>query len=188
MTGDKLWTWEDIVHLPEHEQPEIVGGKPYYRAGPRNHHGRTLARLTAKVVAADSPGLLDGWWICGEATVRLTPHQIVCPDLVGWRRSRLPELPNDWPCDIRPDWVCEVLSPSNAWYDRGPKAQAYAEAGIPWYWLVDPVERTVEVYEQRGGQWSLLGCHTDGALLPLPPFDDLQVAVGDLFVPLPQMG
>ncbi len=115
MDGDRLRTWEDILHLPEQEQPEIVNGKPYYRAGQRNHHGRTLARLTAQLVAADGPNLRDGWWICAEATVRLAPHQIVCPDLVGWRRARLPDLPNDWPCDIRPDWGCEVLSLSNAW-------------------------------------------------------------------------
>ena len=188
MDGERLWTWEDIVHLPEHEQPEIVSGKPYYRAGPRNHHARAVRKLSAQLDPADGPEVRDGWWICGEATVRLTPHQIVCPDLVGWRRARLAELPDDWPCDIRPDWVCEVLSPSNAWYDRGPKAKAYAEAGIPWYWLVDPDQRTVEVLENREGRWSVLGCYHGDDCLALPPFDDVVIAVGELFAPRPSGG
>jgi Uma2 family endonuclease len=188
MAGDKLWTWEDIVHLPEHEQPEIVGGKPYYRAVPRIQHGRALQKLAARLDPADSATLQGGWWIAIEPGVRLSTRVIVGPDLAGWRKDRLAELPDDWPCDIRPDWVCEVLSPSNGWYDRGPKAQAYAEAGIPWYWLVDPQQRTLEVLELHDCHWRILGCYHGDDKLALPPFDGLEIAVDELFAPLPQVG
>ena len=150
---------------------------------PRIQHGRALQKLAARLDPADADALVGGWWIAIEPGVRLSSHGIVGPDLAGWRKDRLAERPDDWPLDLRPDWVCEVLSPSNAWYDRGPKAQAYAEAGIPGYWLVDPQQRTVEVMELRDGRWSLLGCHTDGAHEALPPFGDLELAVGELFAP-----
>jgi Uma2 family endonuclease len=188
MTGDKLWTWEDIVHLPEHEQPEIVGGKPYYRAVPRARHGNTAGRLFARVAHTELWPVQTGWWICMEPAVRLSPYGIVGPDLAGWRKERLAELPDDWPLDIRPDWVCEVLSPGNGWYDRGPKAQAYAQAGIPWYWLVDPQQRTLEVLELHGSHWRLQGCYHGDDKLALPPFDDLEIAVDELFAPRTQVG
>lgn len=188
MGGERLWTWEDIVHLPEHEQPEIVGGKPFYRAVPRIRHGGVHVELTAELRPLRRRDLKSGWWICIEPGIRLSPHGIVGPDLAGWRKARMPVEPDVWPVDLRPDWVCEVLSPSNAWYDRGPKAKAYAEAGIPWYWLVDPQQRTVEVLKLHDGHWSLQGCYHGDDKLGLPPFDDLEIAVGELFAPLASAG
>lgn len=185
MAEPKLWTWEDIVHLPEHAQPEIVAGRPYYRAVPRILHGRVVQKLAARLDPADASALKGGWWIAVEPAVRLSTHGIVGPDLAGWRKERLAQLPDDWPLELRPDWVCEVLSPGNAWYDRGPKAQAYAEAQIPWYWLADPQQRTLEVLELHGGHWRLRGCYHGDDCLALPPFDDIEVAVDGLFAPLP---
>lgn len=183
MAGDKLWTWEDIVHLPEHEQPEIVAGKPYYRTVPRANHGEAVLELGAELRPLRRRDLKTGWWIAVEPGVRLATHVIVGPDLAGWRKEQLASLPNDWPVEIRPDWVCEVLSPSNGWYDRGPKAKAYAEAGIPWYWLVDPEQRTVEVLELQDAHWRLVGCYHGEEKLALPPFEGLEIAVGELFAP-----
>lgn len=48
--------------------------------------------------------------------------------------------------DITPDWVCEVISPATANYDRGAKRDIYAREGIDYYWIVDPIERLVEVF------------------------------------------
>lgn len=184
MRKDGLWTWEDIMHLPEQEQPELIDGQPYARAIARSTHGRMVAQLVRHVVRADTPDVRDGWWISIEPSVRLSTHNIVGPDLAGWRKSRLPELPDDWPLDVRPDWVCEVLSPGTARYDRGTKARLYAASGIPWYWLVDGQERLVEVLELVGSHWRVHGVYGDGDQLALPPFDALEVAVSELFLPV----
>jgi len=82
-----------------------------------------------------------------------------------------------------PDWVCEVLSPTTSAYDRGKKATAYAQAGVPWYWIVDPIERTVEVLELLNGRWTISGVYTDGAELALPPFEQTVIVVAELFAP-----
>lgn len=179
----QLWTWKDIMHLPETEQPEIIDGKSYARATPRSTHGRVVGKTYAQVGRADGPDARDGWWISIDPSVRLGPHTIVGPDLAGWRKSRLPELPEDWPLDVRPDWVCEVLSPGTARYDRKTKAALYAMAGIQWYWLVDPAERLVEVLELDGDRWRIHGCFDEDQRLPLPPFGEFEVAVGELFLP-----
>ncbi len=63
------------------------------------------------------------------------------PDLAGWRRENLPELPVDKAYfDLAPDWVCEVLSPNTAHLDREPKRQVYQAHGVRHIWFVDPEE------------------------------------------------
>lgn len=62
------------------------------------------------------------------------------PDVAGWRRERCPDGIHGRPIVLRPHWICEVLSPSNANVDRVDKLQSYFQAGVPHYWLADPVE------------------------------------------------
>ncbi len=180
MSEERLWTWEDIVHLPEQEMPEIIDGKPYYRVAPRMRHSVAAWEVSAALLGMGPP-LRAGWWILADLDVRLGPNRVVRPDLCGYRKERLPEPVDDWPLPLSPDWVCEILSPTNFRYDRSTKGKVYAEAGIPWYWLVDAKERTLEVWELAGGRWSVLGCFGDDEKLALPPFDGLEFEVGQLF-------
>ena len=54
-----------------------------------------------------------------------------------------------------PDLVVEVLSPSTMTRDRGVKMRHYAAAGVREYWLVQPLEKTVEVYLNHDGTFEL---------------------------------
>lgn len=67
------------------------------------------------------------------------------PDLTGWRRETMSAVGNQAYFTIRPDWVCEVLSPATERYDRGDKPKLYASAGVSHAWLVNPLLRTLEV-------------------------------------------
>ena len=180
MADERLWTWEDIVHLPEEQRPELIDGKPYYRAAARKRHGNSAGRLFARLEPLEARPQRSGWWISLDPDVQLG-SQIVRPDLAGWRKEAMADLTDEWPAQLRPDWVCEILSPTNFRYDRSTKGKVYAEAGIPWYWLVDAKERTLEVWELAGGRWSVLGCFGDDEKLALPPFDGLEFEVGQLF-------
>lgn len=108
---------------------------------------------------------------------------IVRPDLVGWRRARLPRPGNVWPIDVVPDWVCEVLSPSTAARDRVTKRHLYARAGIPYYWLIDPEARVLEALALRDGVWIEVGVYDDTATARIEPFEAIELAVGRLFFP-----
>ncbi len=90
-----------------------------------------------------------GWWILDEPELQLDvdpDFEVVVPDLAGWRRERLPQLPETAFFALPPDWVCEVLSPSTAARDRAEKLPFYGRAGVPYVWLVDPIAQTLEVY------------------------------------------
>jgi Uma2 family endonuclease len=117
-----------------------------------------------------------------EVDIQLGTHDIVRPDLAGWRRERLPD-PDLQPIPIVPDWACEVLSPSNAAHDRVTKRKMYAEHGVRYYWIVDPGARTVEAFELRDGTWVDVGTHDETSVARIPPFDAVEIPIGRLFLP-----
>ena len=183
--GSKKMTWEDIMHLPEETRPEIIGGVPYYKQAVRKPHGVTHGEIRVALHPATRSDLRHGWLITLDEDIQLSPQSYVRPDLAGWRLSRVVVGADQWPTTQLPDWVCEILSPTNASYDRTTKMAAYAQAGIPWAWLADPAEKTVEVYELVASRWTLVGCYGVADTLAMPPFDETVVVVADLFPTLP---
>ena len=103
------------------------------------------------------------------------------PDLAGWRRERLPAIPEEAFFTLAPDWVCEVLSPSTQKNDRSRKLRIYAEAGVAHAWLVDPVERTLEVLRLRDGAWTIVGVCVDSDVVRIHPFEALELELGRLW-------
>lgn len=67
-----------------------------------------------------------------------------------------------------PDLVVEVLSPSTAKYDKGYKKNVYEASGVPEYWIVDPSQKSIEVYLLQSGRYDLDNIYT------LYPADELE--------------
>jgi len=177
--------WHDILGAPEGLRAEVVGGDLFTSPRPHPRHGVAQAVLAVEIagpfqVGRGGPG---GWWILIEPDVAFGPHDIVSPDLVGWRRERVPEFPDEQPVSIRPDWVCEVLSPRTARRDRTAKSDLYLGGGVPHFWLVDPEERTLEAFELDEGGWLRLGAWGEGDRACVRPFDAVEIDVGALFPP-----
>ncbi|WP_373280462.1 Uma2 family endonuclease, partial [Methylogaea oryzae] len=100
------------------------------------------------------------------------------PDLAGWRRERLPALPDTSYFDLAPDWVCEVLSPSTARMDRADKLPIYAAHGVGHAWLIDPDAQTLEVFALVDGRWRLECVHQKDDEVRAPPFEALGFGLG----------
>ena len=105
------------------------------------------------------------------------------PDLSGWRRERLPQPGRVRPIEVVPDWVCEVLSPSTAARDRITKRRLYAQAGVPYYWLIDPELRALEALALRDGVWVEVGVYEETTTARIAPFDAIELEIGRLFLP-----
>lgn len=118
-----------------------------------------------------------GWWILDEPELHLG-EDIVVPDLAGWRRERLPAIPDEAYFTLPPDWVCEILSPSTSRIDRTRKLPVYARAGVAYLWLLDPVAETLEVYSLDKGRWVLLGTHGGDEAVRVSPFEKVEVKLG----------
>lgn len=159
--------------------------------GPISEHQRVAAALMAELhrhFDADL-GALGGWWIHYRPSVHLGGEEHM-PDLVGWRRERLPQqrLPSEPATRVTPDWVCEVLLPHTAFTDRGQKMAYYEQAGVPRVWLVDPMTRTVEVYTRERQGLELNACFEGDCIARPDPFDDVRLDLGVLWLPPPGEG
>lgn len=182
-------TYDDLLALPEGQRGEVVAGRVHVAPSPRPRHARTQRALGGFIGGpfddGDGHGGPGGWWILTEVDVRLSAHDVVRPDLAGWRRERLGGDPWDTlPIDVIPDWICEVLSPSNAAHDRVIKRRLYAKHGVPHYWLVDPQTRTLEALRLAGDLWVETGSWGDGDVARVEPFEAIELEVGRLFVPV----
>ena len=107
------------------------------------------------------------------------------PDLAAWRRERLPAMPEEAFFSLAPDWVCEVLSPSTGRIDRGRKLRIYAEARVAHAWLVNPLERTLEVLRLREGAWTIVAVCSDSDTVRIEPFEAIELELGRLWVDPP---
>ena len=165
-------TYDDLLAVPEHLVAEIIDGELFTSPRPAPRHASATAGLSGALHGPFDRGRggPGGWRILVEPELHFG-RDVLVPDLAGWRRDRLPELPHEAYFTLPPDWVGEVLSPSTASLDRGKKLAVYARERIRYVWLVDPIAATVEIFELDAGRWILTFRAGGGETIPLPPFD-----------------
>ncbi|MEM1033289.1 MAG: Uma2 family endonuclease [Myxococcota bacterium] len=184
----KKASYEDLLGREEGERAEILAGEIRVQPAPLPRHSRAQGALRRFIGGPydddDGFGGPGGWWILLEVDVRLDAHEVVRPDLAGWRRKRLARPWDLLPLDVTPDWICEILSPSNVATDRVYKRNLYARSGVPFFWLVDPEARILETLRLQDGVWLDAGTYDDSASVRAAPFDDVELEVARLFPPV----
>ncbi len=178
-------TLEEFWEIPEHRRfHELIGGELTEKAAPSGEHGDAQAGVVGALRTPfhrrSGRGGPGGWWIATEVEV-LMEDQIARPDVVGWRRDRCPERPTGFPIPLRPDWICEIISPGNPTDDTIKKLRLYQHVGVGHYWLVDPRDATLTVM-----RWSADGYVTRlraerTEVVRAEPFEAIELAVGTLF-------
>jgi Uma2 family endonuclease len=175
-------TYDDLVKVPDNLVAEIVDGELWTspRPAPRHAHAHTsLSGILAPPFSHGRSGP-GGWWILVEPELHLRAD-VVVPDLAGWRRERMPQLPTTAYFSLVPDWICEVVSPSTALLDRTKKLRIYAREGVCHAWIVDPLARTLEVLRLAGGTWLIAATHAAGEVARIEPFDAIDVELALLW-------
>jgi Uma2 family endonuclease len=177
-------TLADLLAIEDHDRLEIIGGEIVERALPSWRHARAetkygeiLAPFNRKPGGPRDPG---GWWIGTEVHVGYG-EEIYCHDVAAWRRDRVPAMPDGFPVPLRPDWVCEIVSPKHEKRDFVMKPQALHAAEVLYYWLLHPEEQMLLV--QR---WTTKGYLTilsagAGEAIRAQPFDAIEIRVSELF-------
>jgi Uma2 family endonuclease len=181
-TARKSATYEDVLNAPEHLVAEIIDGELFTSPRPASRHTRASSVLGGKLMPPfdEGNGGPGGWWIADEPELHLAPD-ILVPDLAGWRRERMPSFPDAAFFTLAPDWVCEVVSPSTGRLDRVRKMPKYSANHIPHLWLVDPLQKTIEVYQLESSRWFLLATYGGDEKVRAEPFDAIEIDLTHLW-------
>jgi Uma2 family endonuclease len=118
-----------LYALPDHVTGEIIDGQLHAQPRPSGRHVLAEGALNVDLggpydFGRNGPG---GWWIIPKPEVHFVrASEVAVPDLAGWRRERMPRVPDDQGFEVVPDWVCEILSPTSARRERIVKLPFYA--------------------------------------------------------------
>jgi Uma2 family endonuclease len=178
-------TLEDLLAIPEDERRrvELIEGALTDRGATSGEHGTAQVVLSAWVSPFHRrPGgrWPGGWWFGTEVDVYFDAANTLRPDVVGWRRDRVPERPRGIPIMVRPDWTCEILS-SNKRNDLVKKKRVYHRHQVPHYWIVDPEQETLLVYRWAAEGYMEVLVAERGDVVRPEPFEAIPLAVGVVF-------
>ena len=178
-------TFADLEALGDSVSAEIIAGEIVEKASPTMEHGRAQNALGGYVRRRfdRKPGgrWPGGWWIGTEVDVEYATHELYRHDIVGWRRDRVTECPTGRPVRIRPDWVCEILSPSNEKRDLVDKMRTLHASGVPYYWILNPEEKVLAVHRHSADGYVVMLTASSGESVRAEPFESVELAVGVLF-------
>lgn len=150
MSEDRVYSVRDIESLPEGERAELIDGKIYMMATPTLTHQDILGWLYAQIRLH----IMKGKGTCKALPapfavyIKNDDHNYVEPDVsVICDPNKLDEKG----CHGAPDWLIEIVSPSSKAMDYIRKCSLYEKAGVREYWIVDPKEKSIMVYDFEHG-------------------------------------
>ena len=181
--AQKQATYDDLYNIPENMIGEIIDGELIVNPRPSRMHTLAASYPGGEIIPSychgrgGGPG---GWIILIEPEIGFGEH-IMVPDLAGWKVRRYPKNePHNW-ISVVPDWVCEVLSPDSRKRDRIKKMPVYAQYGVPYFWLIDPGVKTLDVFRLENGHWMVDGFFVGDDMVRAMPFDQIEFNLADLW-------
>lgn len=175
------WTYEHWLQFPDDGwKYEIIDGVLYMSPPPTITHQDVAGELFFHMRGFVRTNKL-GTVLTAPCGVRLPMQPVpVEPDILFIRRERRQMLGNRY-VEGAPDLVVEVLSRSNADYDRTIKYQQYERAGVLEHWIINYWDETVAVYHLVEQQYQLTGTFRRGETAVSQVMTGFQIAVADLF-------
>lgn len=145
-------TYDDFRSIPEDgHRYELIFGEIVISPSPHTKHQHALGELFTRMKQFVHERQLGRVYFA-PVDVKLSPNNVVQPDLLFVKRQRLRIVRNEF-IDGAPDLVVEALSPANRMRDLVKKAVLYGLHGVPEYWIVDPETNTMTVHIWRDGQY-----------------------------------
>ena len=182
-TRIKKYTYEDYRNLPEGAPYQLINGELIMTPAPTTYHQRISKRLELELLKLEEKGL--GEVLYAPIDVYFSETETYQPDLVFIVKERL-DIIEEQRIKGAPDLVMEILSPATAYYDLKIKLHVYEQSGVREYWLVDPIEKSIEVYKNKDGSFILsdkafLEERAEKSSVCSGLFDSLKVSLENIF-------
>lgn len=174
-------TYDDLREVPDHFVAEMFDGDLWAFPRPPIPHANAKGALLAEIYRSFDRKDPSGWVLLFEPELHFG-RDVLVPDIAGWRRTRLPQVPDEPYLRLAPDWICEVLSASTEAVDRGKKLGIYAREGVAHAWLIDPIARSLEVMSLESGKWAQHERYDGEAKVRAAPFDAIELELGTLWI------
>ncbi|MGL5436509.1 MAG: Uma2 family endonuclease [Lachnospiraceae bacterium] len=158
---EQRYTIDDIYNLPDGQRAELIDGQIYMMAPPSTLHQELLLELsyviTDHIKKNNGPCKLFpspfAVFIDSE-----DDEKYLEPDIsVVCNKNKI----DDKGCHGAPDWIIEIVSPSSKRMDYYTKLALYRAAGVLEYWIVDPLRKTILVYDMQHDDGPILYSFTD---------------------------
>jgi Uma2 family endonuclease len=174
-----LWTEQQYLRLTEQTNHliEFTDGYIEVLPMPTSRHQTILLLLYERFKTAVQP--MGGKVLVAPLRLRLRPGKFREPDILLLRSAGDPRYQDAfW---LGADLVVEVVSPDRPERDTEEKVRDYAEAGIPEYWIVNPLDETVTVLTLEGEAYPQHGIFRRGQRATSKLLDGFGIEVDDIF-------
>lgn len=171
-----IYTSEDYWNLPEGQRAELIDGKLYAMAPPSRTHQKILGALYSAIFnhIKYNKGNCEVYPAPFAVNLNSNDKIWVEPDIsVICDKDKL----SDRGCEGAPDWIIEIVSPSNPRTDYAVKLFKYRTANVREYWIVNPMKKVVQTYVFEGEEDSNLFSFDDE--IPVYIFNDLTIKIAD---------
>ena len=171
------YTIDDIYALPEGQRAELIDGQIYDMAPPSPMHQELVMELSATLRDYIKK---NG----GSCKVYPAPFSVFLnEDDRNYVEPDISVICDSSKVDNRgyqgaPDFIIEIVSPSSQRMDYLTKLFKYRTAGVREYWIVNPLQRTVQVYSFEGTEDSTQYSFYDEITVTI--YGDLKICVADL--------
>ncbi len=175
-------TYQDVLDAPPNRVAQLIHGELYTMPRPSLPHAHVHGNLFGKIHGdfRSGGGGLGGWRILHEPEIHFCKNVLV-PDIAGWRYERMNAVPATAYTSISPDWVCEVLSESTKRFDLGAKRDIYAEHGVGYLWLLDPIARQLDAFVLKDAEWVLIDSLAGDVEVCIPPYESVTINLGSIW-------
>ena len=173
------YTYQDYAKLSEGAPYQLINGELVMTPAPTTYHQR-LAReiflLLASFVKLHGLGEI----FFSPLDVYFSETETYQPDIIYVSKDRLSIIAEE-KVEGSPDLIAEILSPTTAYYDLRHKKQVYEQYGVKEYWIVDPMEKSIEVYENKKKSFELFKKYDRTGTLRSPLLEGLNLDLSKVF-------
>ncbi len=149
----KKYTYEDYEKLPEGSPFQLIDGELVMTPAPIPYHQQLCKKIFLEL-SNYIENKKSGEILFSPIDVYLSESETYQPDMIFISNERI-NIIGEKKIEGAPDLVIEILSETTAYYDLKHKKRIYESCGVKEYWIVDPIEKSVEVYENINSKFKL---------------------------------